>query len=149
MWQELARRIVLEKFIKIWLKKSSGVLLERRMADFVSAIIMKIMKWLQMVVDWALFLSSILYPKDNLKTFPACASTATAYALQTFFAVFVCWDSGVQHCVYNLVKEHSSFWFHQVIIIATNICSFNHKFTSIIFFGGSIQHSQKFASIHG
>ena len=24
----------------------------------------------------------------------------------TLFRVFECWDSGVQHCVYNLVKEH-------------------------------------------
>ena len=26
----------------------------------------------------------------------------------TLFGVFVCGDSGFQHCVYNLVKEHSS-----------------------------------------
>ena len=27
----------------------------------------------------------------------------------TLFYVFLCWDSGVRHCVSNLVKEHSSF----------------------------------------
>jgi len=25
----------------------------------------------------------------------------------TLFAVLICWNAGVRHCVYNIVKEHS------------------------------------------
>jgi len=49
-------------------------------------------------------------PEDNitkLKQIARYACRIQKHTKYTLFRVFLCGDSGVEHCVYNLVKEHS------------------------------------------
>ena len=38
---------------------------------------------------------------------PSYACEIQKHTKHTLFAVLICWDAGVRHFVYNLVKEHS------------------------------------------